>query len=216
VYIVVAFILIGLAAYAKAVAYIVEYSVMGGIIACGVFLLIIACVGVIGSTLHHQATLFFYMIILFLLFIVQFIVACACLSIGPNRQKEMFEVAWWDTPGLQEPMQSKFDCCACITEKQRVENSTDYVAHPPCNTSDCCKNNNASCCTGVYDPNEVKVNGTCPCKSCWDKVSQYADKAIKAAGGVGLFFSFTEVLGVWLAYRFRNLKDPGADPNQFL
>jgi len=56
---VVSFILIGLAAYAKAAAYIVDISVMGGIIACGVFLLIIASVGVIGTVLHHQVTLFF-------------------------------------------------------------------------------------------------------------------------------------------------------------
>jgi len=32
---------------------------MGAVIACGVFLLIIACVGVVGTTLHHQVTLFF-------------------------------------------------------------------------------------------------------------------------------------------------------------
>jgi len=56
---VVAFILIGLATYAKAVAYIVDISVMGGIIACGVFLLIIASIGVVGTVLHHQVTLFF-------------------------------------------------------------------------------------------------------------------------------------------------------------
>jgi len=56
---VVAFILIGVAAWAKAAAYIVDISVMGGVIACGVFLLIIACVGVVGTVLHHQVTLFF-------------------------------------------------------------------------------------------------------------------------------------------------------------
>ena len=56
---IVAFVLIGLASYAKAAAYIVDISVMGGIIACGVFLLVIACVGVVGTVLHHQVTLFF-------------------------------------------------------------------------------------------------------------------------------------------------------------
>jgi len=56
---VVAFVLMGVAGYAKASAYIVDISVMGGIIACGVFLLVIACVGVVGTVLHHQVTLFF-------------------------------------------------------------------------------------------------------------------------------------------------------------
>jgi len=52
-------VLIGVAGFAKAAAYIVDISVMGGIIACGVFLLIIALVGIIGTVLHHQVTLFF-------------------------------------------------------------------------------------------------------------------------------------------------------------
>ena len=57
----------------------------------------------------------------------------------------------------------------------------------------CCQDShsNSSCCTGVYD--ERSLNVTCPCKSCWDKVAMYIDKGVKAAGGIGLFFSFTEV-----------------------
>lgn len=55
----VAFILIGVAAYAKAVAVIATVSVMGGIIACGVFLLLVAIIGLIGAVKHHQVLLFF-------------------------------------------------------------------------------------------------------------------------------------------------------------
>lgn len=54
-----AFVLIVVAGFAKAAAYIVDISVMGGIIACGVFLLIIASIGIVGTILHHQVTLFF-------------------------------------------------------------------------------------------------------------------------------------------------------------
>lgn len=52
------FVLIGMATYAKAVAFIVDYSIVGGIIACGVFLLIISLVGLLGTGLHHQVLLF--------------------------------------------------------------------------------------------------------------------------------------------------------------
>uniref|UniRef100_A0A8U7NVS8 Tetraspanin 31 n=1 Tax=Corvus moneduloides TaxID=1196302 RepID=A0A8U7NVS8_CORMO len=44
----------------------------------------------------------------------------------------------------------------------------------------------------------------------------HSDQALKILGGVGLFFSFTEVLGVWLALRFRNQRDPRANPRAFL
>uniref|UniRef100_A0A669C893 Tetraspanin 31 n=2 Tax=Oreochromis TaxID=8139 RepID=A0A669C893_ORENI len=44
----------------------------------------------------------------------------------------------------------------------------------------------------------------------------HATEALKILGGVGLFFSFTEILGVWLAVRYRNQKDPRANPSAFL
>lgn len=47
-----------MATYAKAIAFIVDYSIVGGIIACGVFLLIISLVGLLGTGLHHQVMLF--------------------------------------------------------------------------------------------------------------------------------------------------------------
>lgn len=55
----VAFILIGVAAYGKAAAYIATIEIMGGIIACGVFLLLISIIGLIGAVKHHQVLLFF-------------------------------------------------------------------------------------------------------------------------------------------------------------
>ena len=52
-----------MAAYGKAVAIIATVSVLGGIIACGVFLLLIAIVGLIGAIKHHQVILFFVSLI---------------------------------------------------------------------------------------------------------------------------------------------------------
>ncbi|KAK2510727.1 hypothetical protein Q9233_017481 [Columba guinea] len=54
------------------------------------------------------------------------------------------------------------------------------------------------------------------CPTCGDKMLRHSDEALKILGGVGLFFSFTEILGVWLAMRYRNQKDPRANPSAFL
>nr|KAF6498370.1 tetraspanin 31 [Rousettus aegyptiacus] len=54
------------------------------------------------------------------------------------------------------------------------------------------------------------------CQMCGEKFLKHSDEALKILGGVGLFFSFTEILGVWLAMRFRNQKDPRANPSAFL
>uniref|UniRef100_A0AAR2JIK2 Tetraspanin 31 n=1 Tax=Pygocentrus nattereri TaxID=42514 RepID=A0AAR2JIK2_PYGNA len=55
---------------------------------------------------------------------------------------------------------------------------------------------------------------TCP--TCGKKMLDHASEALRILGGVGLFFSFTEILGVWLAMRYRNQKDPRANPSAFL
>ena len=55
----VACLLIGVAATARIAAKITSVSLMGGLIACGVILLLIAIVGLVGATRHHQVFLFF-------------------------------------------------------------------------------------------------------------------------------------------------------------
>jgi len=45
---------------------------------------------------------------------------------------------------------------------------------------------------------------------------QAVNTTLNSAGGLGLFFSFTEIIGVCLAIRYRNQKDPRANPSAFL
>jgi len=67
--------------------------------------------------------------VLGLLFIVQFVVACACLAIGPSQQKSLFHTGWYEAEGLRGNMQRQFDCCGAFPES---DNDTD-LSHPPCN-----------------------------------------------------------------------------------
>jgi len=70
-----------------------------------------------------------YIIVLFLLFVVQFIVACACLAIGQSQQRSLFQSGWHEAEGLRRKMQRKFDCCGAFSDDQMDVNGT----HPPCN-----------------------------------------------------------------------------------
>ena len=60
-------------------------------------------------------------------------------------------------------------------------------------------NNSAPCCTGLKPNSMVSMMVPCPCTEttsggmCWNVIGQYMDQALKLAGGIGLFFSFTEV-----------------------
>jgi len=183
IYIFVAFLLIGVAAAAKNADYIRSVSTVGGIVACGVFLLFIAIVGLYGTVKHHQILLFVYMVVLFSIFVIQFSVACACLAASTEDELNLTERAWNNTPNAErQNVEEKLDCCG-------FKNVTETMSNPefPCQ---------AEC-------------ASTSCSPCKDVMAEKIDYAFNSAGGVGLFFAFTEIIGAVLAYRFRNLQDPG-------
>lgn len=68
----VAFILIGVAAYGQAASVVMNLPIIGGILACGILLIMISILGLIGAVKHHQVMLFFvsfYMHIIYMKFI---------------------------------------------------------------------------------------------------------------------------------------------------
>ncbi|KAJ8273865.1 hypothetical protein GJAV_G00106370 [Gymnothorax javanicus] len=184
-YIMVSLLLIGFAAYGKWFGLVSSFQVVGGVIGVGVFLFLVAVVGLIGAMKHHQVLLFFYMIILFMVFVVQFSVSCACLAINSDQQRHLLEVGWNNSETTRGDVEKNLNCCGFSS---------------------------------------VNYNGTCQapcfsgqsCTTCADLIQQNAGQALRVVGGIGLFFSFSEILGVWLTYRYRNQKDPRANPSAFL
>ncbi|KAK2831576.1 hypothetical protein Q7C36_016662 [Tachysurus vachellii] len=63
---------------------------------------------------------------------------------------------------------------------------------------------------------EAKCHSAKNCEACSVKIQTYADDVLHFVGGTSLFFSFTEIVGVWLTYRYRNLKEPRLNPRAFL
>uniref|UniRef100_A0A0B7AX58 Tetraspanin n=1 Tax=Arion vulgaris TaxID=1028688 RepID=A0A0B7AX58_9EUPU len=212
-YIVVSFILIGVAAYGRVAAVITSLTLVGSLIACGVFLFLIALVGLVGSVKHNQVLLFFYMIILFLLFLLQFSLACACLAVNADQKDSLAEQGWkMSSSKTKGEVQREFECCGF---KEANLPQSDLLGHPPCgNTTECCKGKSDPCCTGNYT--QIDPSVSCPCNACLYVLRPVIYSAFSATGGVGLFFSFTEIIGVWLTIRYRNQKDPFANPNAYL
>lgn len=220
-YIAIAIMLIGVAAYGKAVAIIATVSVLGGIIACGVFLLLIAIVGLIGAIRHHQVILFFYMIIMFLLFLVQFAVACACLALSDSQQSRLYSSGWYSAPyNLRQRAQNWFVCCGYNDTTQddlMSQSDDDGFGHPSC-ANMCEQKSNATCCRPEPDHNVTTevTDPDCPLQSCEETILSHLHQAVKIVGCLGLIFSFTELMAVWLTVRYRNRKDPRINPNTFL
>lgn len=193
-YVVVASILISVAVYGQASSLVTNLPIVGGILACGVFLILISLLGLAGAVKHHQVMLFFYMVILFLLFLVQFSVACACLAVNSEHQGMLAQQGWNKVNmDVKEQVQERFQCCGF---QSRIMPNNATMDYPSCSLIDrvCCK--------------DMPVSIQCQCQPCMENLKETIDYAFKLCGGIGLFFSFTELFAVWLARRYRNQPDP--------
>ncbi|XP_033121373.1 tetraspanin-31-B-like isoform X1 [Anneissia japonica] len=201
-YILVSIILISVAATAQYAAVVTSTSVIGGIIACGVFLLIVALIGLVGAIKHHQVLLFFYMVILVLLFLIQLFVSIGCLVYGESKREEVIKYGWEHEASskTKAQVQKEFECCSL--------NGTYKAGDPPCV--------NLKCCSMISNATNQMCLDDNNCPSCLEELDDLMHKALRTVGGVGLFFSFTELFGVFWTYRYRNQKDPRANPNAFL
>jgi len=188
-YILVSFIMIGVAVHGKVSGVVTSLPIIGGITACGVFLLLISVVGFIGAIKHHQVMLFIYMVVLFLIFIIQFSVSCAAIGINADDEKKILLKGWEQADeNTKFDAETLFDCCGL--------NSVDTGVR--CEELQC---------FGKQDNATAPVNH---CDPCMTKLQEKIDGAFNAAGGLGLFFAFTELIGGIIACRYRNLMDPNA------
>ncbi|CAD6992782.1 tetraspanin-13 isoform X2 [Ceratitis capitata] len=192
-YVMVGFLLIGVGVYARAASIVTNLPIVGGILACGVILILISILGLAGAVKHHQVMLFFYMIILFMLFLIQFSIASSCLAVNSEQQKEFAEEGWNNVPdSIRHQVQESFFCCGFNTTNSGTQ----------------CEVLNTNCCSGDL------IN--CSCPPCLPVLEDKINFAFKLCGGLGIFFSFTEFIGVWLTVRYRNQKDPRGLPSAFL
>ncbi|KAH8312094.1 hypothetical protein KR044_009370 [Drosophila immigrans] len=197
-YVMIGFLLIGVGVYARAASVVTNLPIVGGILACGVILICISMLGLAGAVKHHQVMLFFYMIILFMLFLIQFSIASSCLAVNAEQQQQFAEQGWKTVPpNLREQVQQKFLCCGFNATIDSTISTNSVVA----SIEPSCVDVNKQCCVDSQDPK-------CHCGPCGPLLEDKIDYAFKLCGGLGIFFSFTEVLAVFLARRYRNQHDP--------
>ncbi|XP_076610091.1 tetraspanin-13b isoform X3 [Chaetodon auriga] len=110
-YVMVSLLMIGIAAWGKWFGLVSSFQVVGGIIGVGIFLFFVSLAGLIGAMKHHQVLLFFYMIVLVMVFIVQFSVSSACLAINREQQDHLLEVGWNNSQSTQRDVEKSLNCC---------------------------------------------------------------------------------------------------------
>jgi len=220
VYVMVAFLLIGVGTYAKTSSIVVTLPIVGGIVACGVFLLFVAILGLIATVKHHQVMLFFYMMILFVIFVIQFSVACACIGVNLEQEKAMSKKAWDFAKAHKEmnlihETEKFFQCCG-YDKNDDILNNTEETSFCRKNVARCASiptlpsatattqspiNNKTTSATTPSGRRKRDVTLDCP--KCSELIELKMDKGFNAVGGLGLFFSLTELAILVVTYRFR-------------
>lgn len=134
------------------------------------------------------------MVILFLLFLIQFSVACACLAVNTKQQETLAEQGWnrvADTTRIQ--VQEAFLCC---------DFDSHLVANRSAQLQESCDALRVRLFVRFlsiiiqffFQPKCCQITKDCQkCPPCSSKLQDTIDYAFKLCGGIGLFFSFTEV-----------------------
>ncbi|XP_046845592.1 tetraspanin-31-like [Xenia sp. Carnegie-2017] len=200
IYIFLAILLISIAVYAKITAVLTSLPILGAVVACGVFLLIVSIFGLIAAVRHQPVILFFYIITMVFLFIFLLSVSLAALTVSPDKQEKILKSSWQKLGNqTKNELQVAGNCCGFHVLAD-LQNTTMY--HPPCTKLPCCKKRTRDFCD--------------QCPACFTYFKGSIDQALSVAGAIGLFFSFTLIIGVYVAYKYRNIKDPKSSSGSFL
>ncbi|XP_076840226.1 tetraspanin-31-like isoform X2 [Brachyhypopomus gauderio] len=191
IYMMVGFSLIGAASWGKGFGVVANIHIIGAVKAVGIFLLLISFIGLVGAIKHHQIILFFYTVILLFVFLFQFGISCSCLAFSRKQQDQLVGTYWGlMSNDTRRSLEQLLDCCGLF-------NSEHNRAMFRMDTKLCI----AAC----------KQTGHC--FTCGDLMLQHASETLRFLGSVGLLFSFSEIVALWLAMHYRNLKNPQANPN---
>jgi tetraspanin-13/31 len=241
-YIATSLFLIGVVVASRALSYFTSPSILAGLAVCASILFLVAVLGLAGTIKHHQVVLFFYMVLLGVSGIVLFSVSVAALAAPDNYQEDFFTRVW---KGLschdKTSVQNDFNCCGFDNRSRNIisdgkcEDECDQIGHPSCNTSTlthehhCCFIDNSSNITDLIcnssatslsslfsERNCTRISECSECDPCYTKWKEAVSNIVWVAGSFGLIFSFTQIIGIILSCRYRNVKDPDVDPRTIL
>lgn len=186
-YILLATTFLFLAIYTRLSSSIIDLHLFVGLIVLSVYLICVAIFGLIAVLKHHQVFLFFYVILLSILFLFQFILACTYLTIRGERKYELLKNNYQNT---RDRIQSKYNCCG-------FDNQTQFNRTEVCAKLSCCLPSD-SCCE------------TLPL--CYGLLREELDKNFKTIGSIMLIFTLTQIIAIYITLRFRNMRNPSVLP----
>jgi len=146
--VIVSIILISVGTHCKNALQFGSIPIIGGIIACGVFLFLITAFGCFAAYGKNQTYLFYFIIGIGVVFLLTFSISIACLSGGDDKVEKVLSKQWekYDTTKKDRNLKLReaeayFGCCG-LDESDARRNMCDKV-------DDYCNNERAYCFDSV-------------------------------------------------------------------
>lgn len=186
-------------------------KILVGVVVLGVFLVIEATLGIVGTMLGKQILLFIYMVLMALQGQLMFLVSIGAMLMGTERKNEVLLCGWNGMSAkAQRQIQDKLNCCGFIQKSDWRNQTMDhgYFKFEKFNGMDC-----------KYTHKSNKAFDSCPTEAAGGCFSHY-EESIEAMIDEGttacLIFSFTTVLGIFTTMLYwralgRDRKNSGND-----
>ena len=182
-YILLALTFLFFAIFTRVSSLIIDLHLFVGLIILSVYLIILSTFGIFAVIKHHQVFLFFYVILLSILFLFQFILACTYLAIRGEKKYDLLKSNYEKSI---DRIQLKYNCCG-------FDNSTSFIRNQTCQDLPCCQTAN-QCCENL--------------SMCYSLLTNELDKDLKIIGSIMLIFTLTQIVAVYMTLRFRNIRNP--------
>jgi len=182
-YILLAFIFLFFAIFTRFNSLIIDLHLLVGLIILSLYLIFLSIFGIIAVVKHHQVFLFFYVILLFILFLFQFILACTYLTIRGEKKYDLLKTNYQKTI---DGIQLKYNCCG-------FDNLTNFNRNQTCQNLPCCQSSNQCCETMPM---------------CYLLLTHELDKNLKIIGSIMLIFTLTQIIAIYMTLKFRNIRNP--------
>ena len=203
VYIFASFLLMGAGSYAKYSTLVDSLPIVGGIVACGIFLIFVAIFGIAAVLKNSQSWMFYYMIFLGIILLFQLPISIAGLGMSEKQEIRLIQRAWKsldDSNGSDEihSAEKTFGCCG-------------FDGNDPRRNGDDFKNKNSTwydeiqwCVKHVPRCKNTKPNSLgSECATCKKALTGKIDSVFNKAGGLGLFLASIEVVTLVITYIYR-------------
>lgn len=204
-YLAISISLISIAAYSWYTAKLASSHIILGIVFVGVALLLLSFLGICSALTHSQAMLFFYVAFMLLVFVIQYALAISSLALAHRDLAKLIRSTWnshyldarpeMKHDLLQDVMQT-FQCCGLDKADYRKNIKKMYGANCESFASD------------PMNPSKIRQEFVHNEGNCGYLIETKIDKIMQHCGSIALLFCFFEMFGIWLAMKFRNMKNP--------